>query len=77
MKKLYKKEDFEKVILVSGDGDYKLLVDLLVEEGKFGKILFPDFERASSLYKRMGATYFDSLDKKDIKNKIQVMKRAP
>jgi len=40
MKKLYKKEDFEYIILVSGDGDYKLLVDFLVEEKSSGKYYF-------------------------------------
>lgn len=27
MKRLYKKEPFDKIVLVSGDGDYKMLVD--------------------------------------------------
>jgi len=27
MKKMYKKEPFDKIVLVSGDGDYKMLVD--------------------------------------------------
>ena len=53
MKTLYRKEDFNKVILVSGDGDYKLLVEFLIEEKKFEKILFPNFKRASSLYKKI------------------------
>jgi len=51
MKKLYKREEFDKVILVSGDGDYKMLIDFLIEENKFAKILFPDSDFASSLYK--------------------------
>jgi uncharacterized LabA/DUF88 family protein len=70
MKKMYKKEDFEKIVLVSGDGDYKLVVDFLIEEKRFAKILFPDRDRASSLYKRIGANYFDALDTIDIQNKI-------
>ena len=79
MKKLYKQEDFHKIILVSGDGDYKLLVDFLIEENKFKKILFPDGKRASSLYKKLGGEYYDSLDKVDTINKIgyQKKKRAP
>ena len=40
MKRLYKKEVFDKIVLVSGDGDYKMLVDFLIEENKFRKILF-------------------------------------
>jgi len=70
MKKLYRKEDFNKVILVSGDGDYKLLVDFLIEENKFEKILFPDRTKRSSLYKSLSNKYFTYLDDTDIKNKI-------
>ncbi len=70
MKKMYKKEDFEKIVLVSGDGDYKLMVDFLIEEKRFAKILFPDLDRASSLYKKLSNKYFASLDNKDIRAKI-------
>lgn len=74
MKRLYKKEDFDKIILVSGDGDYKTLVDFLIEENKFEKILFPDRKRRSSLYKKLSNKYFAYLDDADIKNKIEVKK---
>ncbi|OGI95393.1 hypothetical protein A2917_02415 [Candidatus Nomurabacteria bacterium RIFCSPLOWO2_01_FULL_42_17] len=78
MKKLYKKENFDKVVLVSGDGDYKPLIDFLIEENKFEKILFPDKKFASSLYKKLGSEYFDYLENKDIKDKIELKKkRAP
>ena len=30
MKKIYKKEPFNKIVLVAGDGDYKMLVDFLI-----------------------------------------------
>ena len=62
MKKLYKKEEFNKIILVSGDGDYKQLVDFLIEEKRFLKILFPDKRFASSLYKKLGSEFFDYLE---------------
>lgn len=71
---MYKKEDFAKIILVSGDGDYKLVVDFLIEENRLEKVLFPNRRYASSLYKKMGSTYFDYLDNKDIKHKIGVKK---
>lgn len=77
MKKMYKKEDFKKIILVSGDGDYKLVVDFLIEENRFAKILFPDRSRASSLYKKIGGTYFDALDIAGVRNKIEKKKKAP
>ena len=72
MKRLYKKEDFEKIVLVSGDGDYKNLVDFLIEENRFEKILFPNRQFASSLYKRLGSEYFDNLE--NVKNKIETQK---
>lgn len=72
MKKIYKKEDFDKVVLVSGDGDYKLLVEFLIEEKRFKKILFPNRKFASSLYRGMGWEFFDYLDNKDVKAKISV-----
>jgi len=71
MKKMYAREDFDKIVLVSGDGDYKLLVDFLIEKNKFKKILFPNKKFASSLYKELGSEFFDHLEKKDIKKKIK------
>jgi hypothetical protein len=56
---------------VSGDGDYKRMVDFLIEEKRFKKILFPNREFASSLYKSLGSERFDFLDSKDIKKKIK------
>jgi len=53
---------FDKIVLVSGDGDYKKLVQYLVSKGKFKKILFPNKKFASSLYKALGSEYFDYLE---------------
>jgi len=71
MKKLYKKEKFSKIILVTGDGDYKMLVDFLVEENRLEKILFPNRRFASSLYKKLGNQYYDYLDSPAIQRKIK------
>ena len=76
MKKMYHRESFDKIVLVSGDGDYKQLVDFLIAENKFEKILFPDAIRASSLYKGLGAPRFAALDNPDTRRKIE-MKKAP
>lgn len=48
MKRLYYKEPFDKIVLVSGDGDYKSLVDFLIAENKFEKI----FSRTKSSLRR-------------------------
>lgn len=70
MKRLHKDKDFDKIVLVSGDGDYKMLVDYLIEESKLEKILFPNKKFRSSLYKEIGAGYFANLDEADVKKKI-------
>lgn len=70
MKRLYEKDNFDKVILVSGDGDYKMLIDFLIEKEKLEKILFPNKKFRSSLYNKIGAPYFAYLDERDVKKKI-------
>ncbi len=70
MRKLYETDMIGNVILVSGDGDYKKLVDYLVKINRFTKILFPNKKFASSLYKRLGSEYYDHLDNPSIQKKI-------
>lgn len=71
MKRLYLREKFNKVVLISGDGDYKMLVDFLIEQNKFEKILFPNRRYRSSLYKSIGLKYFAYLDDADTKRKVK------
>ena len=66
MRKLHEQEPFDKVVLVSGDGDYFMLVDYLLKKGRFEKILFPNPRYASSLYKAITYKYFDNLSRPEI-----------
>jgi len=70
MRKIAEQEPFGSIFIVSGDGDYKKLVDYLVKKGKFGKMLFPNKKFASSLYKSFGGEFFDYLESKDVRAKI-------
>lgn len=74
MKRIYQNEKFDNIVLVSGDGDYKMLVDFLIEQKRFEKILFPNKKYSSSLYKSLSNKYFSNLDDIDIKKKIQKRK---
>lgn len=77
MRRLYKENNFDKVVLVSGDGDYKKLVDFLIGEDRFEKILLPNRRFASSLYKRtLNPLYYDYLDVPGIREKIELKKRV-
>ena len=69
MKNLVDNSDFNKIVLISGDGDYKKLVQYLIAKNKFKKILFPNRRFASSLYKELGSEYFDYLE--NLKSYIQ------
>ncbi|MCX6713661.1 MAG: NYN domain-containing protein [Candidatus Vogelbacteria bacterium] len=73
MKNLIDNKDFDKIILVSCDGDYKKVVDYLIRKNRFKKILFPNRKFASSLYKSLTVAFYDNLDNPDIKAKIQYL----
>jgi hypothetical protein len=70
MRKLYEGEDFGKVVLVSGDGDYKRMVDFLIEIERFKVILLPCKEYASSLYNTLNPKFYDYIDRPDMRVKI-------
>ena len=70
MHDIIEEPDLEKVVLVSGDGDYKKMVDYLIEKDKFEKILHPSKNRASSLYKKVGNKYYAYLDTDDMRIRL-------
>jgi uncharacterized LabA/DUF88 family protein len=76
MKKLVEREKFDKIVLVSGDGDYWRMVDYLISKNKFAKLLAPSKKAISSLYKlRTPDIYRDFLDKDSIRRKIIYKKK--
>ncbi|MDO8468777.1 MAG: NYN domain-containing protein [Candidatus Peribacter sp.] len=79
MKTIIERKDFSKILLVSGDGDYKKVVDFLIQKGMFKKLLFPHRKFASSLYSKLGSELFDYLENPGIQAKIAftLKKRAP
>lgn len=79
MKTIIERKDFSKILLVSGDGDYKKLVEYLITKDRLKKLLFPNRKFASSLYRSLQPTYYDSLDTIDIRGKIEYTqkKRSP
>ena len=72
MKSIIENTGFDKIILVSGDGDYWRMVDYLISKDRFEKLLAPSKKGISSLYrKRTPDIYRDYLDSESIKSKIQ------
>ncbi len=72
LRDIIEEEGFDKVVLVSGDGDYKRLVDYLISKDRFKKILLPSRERSSSLYKKISREYYSYLDTADMRAKIGI-----
>ena len=71
MKRLYEKpKSFDKIILVSGDGDFYVLVNHLIKKKRLEKILFPKQRYASSLYKSITHEYFDNLSRSETIKRI-------
>lgn len=80
MKKLVEGDPIGSIFIVSGDGDYKKMVDFLMKKQLLGKMLFPNKEFASSLYKNLGGEHFAYLDDPDVRAKIEYIpqkKKAP
>jgi len=71
LSKIIDNENFNKVVLVSGDGDYWRTVNYLIKKNRFKKLLAPNRNTMSSLYKRMADAYYDCLDSDYVKPKIQ------
>ncbi len=78
MRRLMDELDFDKIILVSGDGDYIKLVKYLIEKNMLKKVLFPN-KQYSSLYNPIAYSLWVNLSLPEIRNKIQYIqkKRCP
>ncbi|MCL2451828.1 NYN domain-containing protein [Candidatus Saccharibacteria bacterium] len=70
MEKIAEREKFNKVVLVSGDGDYIKVVKYLAKKNKLEKVLAPNRRSMSSLYRPLTPKFVDFLDSSDIKRKI-------
>lgn len=75
MKKLIDEpgDSWNKIILVSGDWDYKKVVDYLIKKERFDKIIFPTLKH-SSLYKSISNKHYYYL--KDARKKIEHKKKT-
>lgn len=74
MKRIYEKRDCNKIVLVSGDGDYIKLVKHLIEKSLLAKIVFPN-NHYSSLYKDIKHQYAMVLSTSEVQQKIAYQKK--
>ncbi len=74
MYRLLEKDNFDKIILVTGDGDYIKLVKYLIKKNRLKKILFPN-NKYSSLYKSIKDKYWMNLWQDRVKKFIKYRKK--
>ena len=46
-------DNYDKALIVTGDGDFYCLVDYLVKQDKLAKLLIPNRDKFSSLFRKM------------------------
>ena len=66
--------NYNKAIIISGDGDFYCLVEYLISKDKLKKILIPDQARCSILLKRFPSEYLAFIS--DLRKKLEYKKRT-
>ena len=74
MRRLKDEKDFDKIVLVTGDWDYIKMVNYLIKNNFFKKILFPN-KQYSSLYNKIKKDYWMNLWVNRVKNMIEYKNR--
>lgn len=67
--------NFDRAVIVTGDGDFFSLVDSLETVGKLRKVLIPDSKRFSELYTSLRDDRIDFMD--NLREKIAVNEKGP
>ncbi len=66
--------NYDKAVLVSGDGDFYCLLEYLKKQDKLSSVLVPDSRRYSALFKRLGDEQIDYIE--TFRDKVEY-KKAP
>lgn len=66
---------YDKAIIVTGDGDFYCLVQYLIEQNKFERVLIPNQFKYSALLKRFGRKQLDFMN--GLQGKLEYKKRTP
>ena len=67
-------DNYDKAVIISGDGDFRCLVEYLIKKNKFKKIFIPDQERCSILLKRFPSEYLAFIS--DLRKRLEYKKRT-
>jgi uncharacterized LabA/DUF88 family protein len=65
-------ENYDKAIIVSGDGDFHCLIEYLLEKDKLDRVLIPNRKKYSVLLRKFRSN-FDYMN--NLKEKLQIKRR--
>lgn len=66
-------QNYEKAVLVTGDGDFYCLVKYWIENNKLERVLIPNLFKYSALLKRFGRKQLSFMN--DLRNKLEYKKK--
>ncbi len=66
-------QNYEKAVLVTGDGDFYCLVKYWIENDKLERVLIPNFFKYSALLKRFGRKQLSFMN--DLRSKLEHKKK--
>ena len=67
--------NYNKAVIVTGDGDFHCLIKYLIQENKLAKLLIPNQKKYSALLKRFPSEFLGFIN--DLKHKLSYKKRTP
>ncbi len=67
--------NYDKAVIVTGDGDFYCLVQYLLEKEKLERVLIPNIYKYSALLKRFGKKQLCFMN--DLQSKLEYKKRTP
>jgi len=72
-------QNYDKAVIVSGDGDFHCLVHYLAQQNKLEKVIVPDRQNYSALLKKFASklTFLNDLEKKLAYNKKHPVRTEP
>ncbi len=65
--------NYDKAVIVTGDGDFFCLVDYLIKQKKLNKLLVPNLRKYSALLKKIPSEYLAFVS--DLKSKVVYKKK--
>lgn len=67
--------NYEKAVVITGDGDFHCLVEYFIKQGKLKKVLIPNQARYSALLKRIDSQYLSFVS--DLRKKLEYKRKEP